>query len=143
VLTIIGTLVGVLIGFAGNYFIQRQLRSWQREQWALESRKAEWRELLSTLCDCVNKCGLCLRPDAPGDTRTIEEGREREYSESNGLAHKTIGDRIFIAEKVREQGAIAQWESIVHANTVDGFWTNWNQLHAALVRAALNDLKIK
>ncbi len=142
-LAAICTLVGVIIGFAGNYFIQRQLRSWQREQWGLEARKAEWRELLTTLCGCVNTCGISLLTGEPGDRRAIRDGQELKYSEANAEAHKIIGDRIFIAERVRSDKVIDQWESIVHAETVDAFWTNWDQLHAALVKAALDDMKIR
>ena len=48
-LPVVGTLLGVLIGFAGNFLIQRQQGSWQREEWILDSKKAEWNELIGTL----------------------------------------------------------------------------------------------
>jgi hypothetical protein len=60
-LTLVATLLGVLIGFAGNFLIQRQLRSWQREQWILDGKEAEWKELIGTLCQDAR----CMLDNSP------------------------------------------------------------------------------
>jgi drug/metabolite transporter (DMT)-like permease len=48
-------LLGSLI-FVGLYVVlTRKLVRWQRKQWALDSRKEEWGELIGTLTKCFPK----------------------------------------------------------------------------------------
>src|SRR5882724_8220281 len=93
-LAILGTLIGVLVGFGANYIIQRQLRSWQRQQWVLESKQAEWKELIGTLC----QSSRCMLDNSPlGFEISVRTGeQDRRSYEADSEARKTIQDRIFI-----------------------------------------------
>ena len=74
---VLAAFIGVLIGFAGNFLIQRQLRSWQREQWILDSKKAEWKELIGTLCQDTR---FMLDNSPLGfevSVRTVEQDRKK------------------------------------------------------------------
>ena len=46
-------IVGAIITWTGNVFLQHSMRSWQREQWLLDKKTAEYKELLSTLATSV------------------------------------------------------------------------------------------
>jgi hypothetical protein len=140
-LAIVGTLLGVLIGFAGQFLIQWRLNTWQREQWIRDNKKAEWSELIGTLCQCVNRCALCMYHD-DGVIHVLEGEDFRKFSEANSEAQKTIRDRIFIAQRVREGTVFSLWEDIMGAATVNTFWKLWSELHAVLVKSAQDDLKV-
>jgi hypothetical protein len=142
VLAIIGTLVGVLVGFGGNYFIQRQLKSWQREKWILEAKQSEWRELISTLCQNLNRVALSLTMDADGAIEKMTTKGSQKWIEAHAEALKTIQDRIFIAQRVKEEKIEDRWGLVMAASTTNAFYTRWNELHDSLVKAALDDLKI-
>lgn len=140
VLTLVGTLLGVLIGFAGNFLIQRQLKSWEREQWILDSKKAEWKELIGTLCQSAR----CMLDNSPlGLEVSVRTGeQDRKNYEADSEARKTIQDRIFIAKQMQEEKIIERWQLLLAEGDISKFWGNWNELHAALVKAAQEDLKL-
>jgi hypothetical protein len=83
--------VGLLVG----HFL---LRSWQREQWLLDSRKAEFRELMSALSDTIVHLMMF--------TPALEAGRgEKEFDEfvaAQKVAMRVLADRIYIARDLRE-----------------------------------------
>jgi hypothetical protein len=143
-LTLVGTLLGVLVGFAGNFLIQRQLKSWQREQWILDSKKAEWKELIGTLC----RSARSMLKDFPFAAYEIETSDKRMtemlnlWVDEDSEAEKTIQDRIFIADRVQKEDILNRWRKVVSERDVNRFEKGWNELHAALVKAALDDLKI-
>jgi len=137
---VLAAFIGVLIGFAGNFLIQRQLRSWQREQWILDSKKAEWKELIGTLCQDTR---FMLDNSPLGfevSVRTVEQ--DRKNYEADSEARKTIQDRIFIAKIMQEEKILERWQLLTAEGDISKFWSNWNDLHATLVKAAQEDLKI-
>jgi hypothetical protein len=87
----VGPLVGLLVG---HYLI----RSWQREQWLLDSRKQEFRELISALSDTIVHLMMF--------TPALEVGHaEKEFTEfvaAQKVAMRVLADRIYIARDLRE-----------------------------------------
>jgi hypothetical protein len=87
----VGPLVGLLLG---HYLI----RSWQRMQWLLDSRKQEFRELMSALSDTIVHLMMF--------TPALEEGHaEKEFAEfvaAQKVTMRVLADRIYIARDLRE-----------------------------------------
>src|SRR6267154_1581721 len=134
--TLVGTLLSVLVGFAGNFLIQRQLKSWQRQQWILDSKKAEWKELIGTLCQSARS----MLKDLPFAAYEIEPSGKRMtemlnlWVDEDSEAEKTIQDRIFIADRAQREDILNRWQKVVSERDVNRFEKGWNDLHAALVK---------
>jgi hypothetical protein len=135
-------LLGVLIGFAGQFLIQWRLNTWQREHWTRDSKKAEWRELIGTLCQSARRM-LDNWPDVAYEFEPTAESKIkmwRLWSDADFEAVRTIQDRIFIADRLQKEDLLRRWQKIVSDGDVSRFEKGWNELHAALVKAAQDDL---
>lgn len=143
-LALVGTLFGVLIGFAGQFLIQWRLNAWQREHWTRDSKKAEWRELIQTLCQSARR----ILENFPFGVYDIEPPKERMtemlhiWSDADFEAGKTIQDRIFIAARIQKEDILKRWRTILSERDLSRFENGWNELHAARVKAAQDDLRI-
>jgi hypothetical protein len=84
----IGPLVGLLVG-------HRLVRSWQREQWLLDSRKDEFRELISSLSTASVK--LMTHIGSEGDAESLQRA-----TDALETATRICVDRIYIANDVEE-----------------------------------------
>jgi hypothetical protein len=76
----IGPLIGALIG-------SWLTRSWQRKQWLLESKKAEYRELLSVLSQsahCILNNSPHLTVQGMGTLKSGEQERESDEAAADG-----------------------------------------------------------
>lgn len=107
-LGIAGSLSGVILG-------QRMSRSWQREQWMLDRRVEEFRELLDALSDDFRSsmmlyAGSVLDPDM-----------QRQLVESHSTAMRLIRSRIFVFDEVVKLDLEMQWTSAInhHRKTLD------------------------
>jgi hypothetical protein len=144
-LALAGTLLGVLIAFAGQFLIQWRLVAWQREHWTRDSKKAEWRELIGTLCQSA-RCMLNNWYNAAFDIEPDPEDMarmQRLWSDADSEAIKTIQDRIFIADQMQKEGILERWQKLaISDGDMSRFEKGWNEFHAALVKAAQDDLKI-
>lgn len=108
----IGPLVGVLIG-------AWLARSWQRKQWLLESKKAEYRELLSGLSESAHYIGNNSPNLTVQGMLTVRTGdQERGSAESLTRGFRTIEDRIFIADTVARQRIEERWVSLTKENDI-------------------------
>jgi len=95
----IGPLLGILLG-------QFLTRSWQQQQWLLDQRKEEWRELLTTLtASFATICKLT------GPMMVLGPDDMRELDEAQTVAQTTIRDRIFIAKEVKELEIYKLWST--------------------------------
>ena len=129
---VVGPLVGVVIGAWLS-------RSWQRKQWVLDSKKAEYRELLSTLSESFH---VILMTRAVKDGRFDEQARQQ--SMDAGVAGlKSMEDRLFIEKRLRKSDIFEKWNMLVPEFEPKHLRARWNDLHAELVRMAHNDLGIK
>jgi hypothetical protein len=89
-------LLGVLIGFGGNFLLQMRIQVKQREQWILDNKKTEWKELIGALCHSARY----VMQTAPfGELRAVPPEDARLCDAANDGARKTIQDRIFIADQ--------------------------------------------
>ena len=132
-------LIGVLVGFVGNFFLQLRLFSWQRKHWIRDKKQAEWGELITTLCESarsyidnavVDPSGFPLR--GRGDWSKCEEAKSE--------ALRVIQDRIFIAERVAKEKLVERWNNVTKKKPYNEFIREWRTLHADVVQMAKNDL---
>lgn len=137
--SVIGPLVGVLIG-------AWLARSWQRKQWVLDGKKAEYRELLSILSEsyhCMAKYWNDFTPMVGGIGHPFTERRERSLA-AGTAGHRVIEDRVFIDKQMREADILQKW-SILESARDNKFQlgVRWSELHDLLVKMAHRDLGIK
>lgn len=133
----IGPLLGVCIGAWLS-------RSWQRKQWELESKKAEYRELIS----CLSQSAHFILNNSPhlsrGAVFALKSGeQERQSDEAIDRGHAIIADRIFIADVMEREKVGDSWLAVVRHGDISKFWDGWEALHRVLLRAARRDLNLK
>lgn len=128
-------LLGVLVGIYAT-------RQWQARQWRLESTKAEYRELLSTLSrSAYFILNNSPRFFVPPTTYTHEQVRLSE--EADMEARIAIQDRIFIANRMLHDRVLEQWQLMGACGDMSEYWMRWRDLHDKLVAAAHADLDIR
>src|ERR1700691_1251014 len=114
----IGPLVGVFVGAWLS-------RSWQRKQSVLDSKKAEYRELISCLSQSMhsimNNSGSSV---AGGRLTSGEELRDIDWAESRG--YNIISDRVFIADVMTREKVRERWLTVVKQQADRSqFWAEW------------------
>ena len=87
----VGPLAGLLVG---HYLI----RTWQREQWILDSRKQEFRELVSSLSNAAIEHIAYLATLGSSNRSSAFS----MFLEAHKKASRTIADPIFIAQDVEK-----------------------------------------
>ena len=105
----IGPLVGVLIG---GYLTRRG----QRSQWIADSKKLEYRELLTALTKAFE--GI-VQLEAPGVGLGPQE--QRTLFDLRAQSFVVIRDRIFIAKEVKDMNLLSRWSQALrdYENTLD------------------------
>jgi len=130
----IGPLVGISIG-------QYLSKSWQREQWTLDNKKQEYRELLATI---TSSYGTIIRLQAPGAVRSADEEKELHGAQLDALA--VLRDRLFIARNPTLLTILRLWQDATRDYDSTGeflpFRNSYNNIHAAILGAADRDLQI-
>lgn len=130
----IGPLVGVFVGAWLS-------RSWQRRQWVLDNRKAEYRELIS----CLSQSAHSLM-DAFSTNVGYGSGSDEQLWGVDGAAsrgYNVISDRLFIAEVMKRENVRDRWLALVKQRDVSKFWGEWSALYRMLLETARHDLNIK
>lgn len=126
----VGPLVGVVIGAWLS-------RSWQRKQWELDGKKAEYRELLSTLSESFHQIATYQR-------HTVQPPEMRQaISKAEVAGQSVIADRVFIEDRLRVRQFSKRWDSLIAERGLPKLWRLWEELHDDLVKMAHEDLDIK
>ena len=86
------TIGGVIIGSILTYTLTRR---WQREQWIADSRKEEFRELLTAIAKSMD---VHIRIWREGRPQTPED--QVELQEAVSETFRTFHDRVFISEEI-------------------------------------------
>lgn len=101
------TLAGVIIGALLTSILTR---SWQQEQWLLEKRREEYRELLSAITLAyMALANIGELRILGGLTREIQLDSERAIVES----FRTLRDRIVIAGEIKSANSLDEWATAV------------------------------
>ena len=114
-------IIGALGGIVAGHYLSR---SWQHEQWILDNRKQESRELLTALANVFPAFTRWARDRNPIMGRfkdhSQSKGIEDEYNVATVLFHATLNDRLFIAEDVKKLDLKRRWNEASSAYK-DGF----------------------
>jgi hypothetical protein len=112
--TLIGAFGGVLLG---HYLT----RSWQREQWRLDRRREEYRELLCALSTVfTNKQRF-------GSGGTGDTDLNIRLEEAHVESLRVLRDRIIIAPEIAEADILSRWYiALDYADAYRG-QTNWKK----------------
>jgi len=132
------TLVAAGFGIGGVVLGHYLTRSWQRDQWRLDRRREEYRELISALSETftsMQRSGVYM-----GDA---DRALKLEIIKAN--SYRVIRDRILIAQDLRDADILNRWASAFHP--VDNFshgkehWaqfaTEYSAIMETLVKMAL------
>ena len=132
------------------------LGSWsQKRAWFLNSRKEEWRELISTL----ERCKQAIREakaTIPFSMITLAAGQAIRDSQLEGA--RVIRDRLFISEVLKKNKVKEDWDKIQqisnlatydvkspvnHPFTVSEFDKAWSEMYSKLTDLIEKDFKLK
>jgi hypothetical protein len=139
-LPLFGALSGLLGVIIGAYLT----RSWQRKQWLLDSKKAEYRELLSVLSQAAHYILNNSPLQVPNTLGSLKSGEQQRLSdEAADRGHAIISDRIFIADVIAREKIEQRWVAVLKEKRVDTFWNAWEELHGLLLKVSRKDLGLK
>jgi hypothetical protein len=132
---------GIVAAFGGVLMGQRMARNTQREQWLRDSRKQEFKELLTVLTKSF--AVICDAYSAlVQDSATQVAVRDAEM-----LAVITIRDRVYIAEDIKRLNIYKIWRDAVNEFIEDhvfiAFSEQYALINAMVVDAANSDKKKK
>jgi K+-sensing histidine kinase KdpD len=140
---LLGVVIGSVLSIAGNFVLSYVTHSRERKQWIVDSKKAEWRELISTL----TRSARCFADTLPVvgayvPQVTTAEQKQRIF-EADTEARRTIQDRIFIAKWTRQENILERWSSLAEKEDAVAFWDEWEKLHQTLLNSAYQDLGMR
>lgn len=129
----LGPLVGLCIG---AYLAKR----WQRNQWIADSKRAEYRKLLTTTADAGSRILIHY-----GLRRTVVSGKQEfMIEETVRRSVDVIYNRLFIAQEVRELNVLKRWEEGISAlrrtHDVGAFGKCMDAIMEDIRKIALRDL---
>jgi hypothetical protein len=136
-LTILGTLgFGSFVGSTATLYLSSRQR---RKEWLRDSKKQEWRELISTLARSAHY----IRHNSPGHLLATSGEQQKGVLQANAEARSVIEDRIFIAHQMQSGNILERWQLLVNETDFSRTCEYWNQLHTDLVTAAHKDCGIE
>lgn len=126
--TAIGPLLGVLVG---AYISSRN----QKRQWGLDNKRAEYRELLTTLTECGSE--LMSFP-------TGELADRRRIDEIARLSVNVIYNRLFVADMVISTNLMKRWRDCISdlrtSKNINAFRTEFDSIMNDIRSVAKRDL---
>jgi hypothetical protein len=129
------TLIAAGFGVGGVLLGHYLTRSWQREQWRLDCRREEYRELITALSELFTNMQR-------SEMYMGSQDRALKLEVIKANAYRVIRDRILIAEELRGANILQRWGTAFHP--VDHFSSNrqtWTKF--ADEYTAINDTLVK
>jgi hypothetical protein len=103
---------------------------WQRRQWVLDNKRAEYRELLSV----VARSARYIANGLPAPVSVLDAQQQREVFEADIEARRVIADRILIANRMREADIQSRWAVLMAERDFAKFWHDMDRLHHTLIK---------
>src|SRR5271168_2644745 len=131
---VIGPPAGIVLG---SWLATRN----QRRHWLLDNKRAEYRELLTTIAEAGGKFVVFY-----GREPIMASGDERfAIGETARPSVDVIYNRLFIADEVEKLNIQRRWEGAISAlqksNNVNAFGKSLDDITGDIRRAALRDLR--
>jgi hypothetical protein len=131
---VIGPPAGIVLG---SWLATRN----QRRHWLLDNRRAEYRELLTTIAEAGGKFVVFY-----GMEPVVASGEEQfAIGETARTSVDVIYNRLFIADEVEKLNIQRRWEGAISAlqksHNVNAFGKSLDDITGDIRRAALRDLK--
>jgi len=124
---VVGSLSGVIVG-------QQVSQSWQRDQWVLDRRTQEFRELLDALADSL-RASLMMYAGA-----ILEPEKQRDIVETQANTMRVIRSRIFVIEEVVRLNIELRWGNALNRHRqdldIEKLANVFNELRLEIVKAA-------
>jgi hypothetical protein len=130
---VIGPPAGIVLG---NWLATRN----QRKHWPLDNKRAEYRELLTTIAEAGGKFVVFYGTDpvaATGEQRFL-------IGETARISVDVIYNRLFIAEEIENLNIQRRWEESISTlrktHNVDAFGKSLDEIMRDIRGAALRDV---
>ncbi len=136
-------ILGAGITLIGNYLLQHSTHSWQREQWLLDKKTAEYKELLSTLAWSVESMAQNSLDFGENLSSVTGEHHRLAYETAASEARRTINDRIFVTKQVEAAAVLDLWQGLAGERDMLSFWNKWRWIRQRIIETARDDLDIK
>jgi hypothetical protein len=137
---VIGPFLGVLVG---AWLTAR----WQRKQWILDNKKAEYRQLLDAVqayrWHLLNRLAAIRGPLVAIDARTYnEEAAAREHSRAT--LNNCLADRLFIRERIARNKVKEELGNFLRTmhQVSEGTIHDLEKFHDRIVHVAEADLRL-
>jgi hypothetical protein len=128
----------VLAGFIGAFGTHLLTQSREREKWILDTKKQEYKELLSALSDCYVSYILFVNSGIEGPSASDT----KQYKESIMALTRVVRDRIFIVEDFDLGEFLVLWGKVTsyfeENRNVDSFTRDYKILNAFIVKLAVH-----
>ena len=99
--------LGSLLGTVATLIVSSRQR---RKEWLRDSKKQEWRELISTLARSVHY----ILDNSPGHLIAVSGEQQKGVLQANAEARSVIEDRIFIAHQMQSGNILERWGLLVN-----------------------------
>ena len=130
-------IAGVVVGAVLNYFLTDRSR---RKQWRAESRKTEFRELLTA----VNQSFTTILALSRNTPFFHDDQRQTDLALAETSAASVIADRMYIADEIRELKVMERWTAaarkFAHGRDIEAFANEVSQLSEDIRQLALKSL---
>lgn len=90
----LGAIISALVGAFVNYLLSTYR---QKADWINDNKKAEWRELIDVLNECMDKKTIAFEPFISGPASD-----DLDWHNARWRGTRIIRDRIFIADAIEE-----------------------------------------
>jgi hypothetical protein len=136
--TLVVAVAGIFGTLGSGIVAQRMARKSARQQWLIDSRKEEFRELITTLTQSFLTISARLRPMVP-----IDGPEQRELETARWNSFRVIHDRLYIKADVKRLDILGLWTPALllherHLN-VEEFANRFEKMSNSIVEAAVKE----
>jgi hypothetical protein len=98
--------LGTVVGNVVSYFLTSRQ---QRRVWLQDNKKAEWRELIQSLNDSMERMGYAFEVNVarPATDPLLD------WRGAAGAGNRAVRSRIFISDVLERSGIVKEWDSLL------------------------------
>lgn len=139
--TIIGAIVGIIGTLLVQSFIQYLTHRWQVKRWILDSKKAEYSELLTVLSKGIER--MAQNSSDVAYANVPEAEKRGAFDEAVITGRGVIQSRVLIAARMDGDRILERWQMLgAMANTGERS-RKWAEIRYALLKGMERELGFK